>query len=202
MDQNDVMTTAVAIVKTSIVATATAAVPTMAPIIPTLVPPSPTAIPQEAFEHRLDYATETAKAIYTLFPYIGDSSIYGGYYGCIETNDFRNIADYEVSFSLNSVNTAFKKYFKSEGWEFTDATYGIIVDSLGNNEPTIMYDAYRIHSTDVPALERLNIRLQDRVVSKKVRIETEITHSENTGSFNFLLDNQCLTYWTWPSLWK
>src|SRR5688572_19182329 len=199
----DVMGTAISIVKTEI-SMAQTAIPTITPITPTVIPPdaySGGRLPPPA--DKLDYAMAIAPKIYNLFPYIKDTTLYGEYAGCRETNDCQNLVVYVVTQPSETVNAAFLNYFQSEKWEFTKAL-------PSDNGRTMTYSVYRIASKDTPAFERLKVVLFDETIAHGkdyIRVRTELTHIETKENFNYLSNPYGIeicpgAWWFWIRLNK
>lgn len=204
----NVMVTAMSLVKTQAAMTQ-AAFPTATPIPPTPIPSDAylNGQPSRPPADKLDYAMATAPKIYTRLPYINEATPYGEYSGCLETYDFHNFVGYPVMLPMESVNTAFLDYFRTEGWEFTEASSG----SIGNDTslPTIIFDVYRISSNEIPAFEKLKIVLADESLVRGenyVNVRAELTHVETKENLGYLLDPlYCYnnrSWWLWIRLTK
>ena len=182
-NQTDIMGTTMSIDETEVVMIQTA--------IPTITPIPPTLIPLDAYADKIEYATAKASEIIALFPYANETALYKEYSGCVETNDFQSLATYTIPFPeapMETINTAFVKYFQSERWEFTEAAYDLIGDY---NDPTITYDVYRIWSKDRPALERLRVILHDRsfpMGRNYIDVRAELRHIETKESLGYISD--------------
>jgi len=183
--QTDIMGTTMSIDETEVVMIQTA--------IPTITPIPPTPIPLDAYADKIEYATAKASEIIALFPYALGTALYKEHSGCVETNDFQSLATYTIPFPetpMETINTAFVKYFQSERWEFTEATSDFIGEY---NDPTIMYDVYRISSNNRPALERLRVLLHDRsfpMGRNYIDVRAELTHIETKESFGYISDGR------------
>lgn len=189
--------------------------PTMSPSpLPTFAIPTLTITPAvsnpDGLVHpvpmtRLDYAMATAPKIYNRFPFIGETSPYGEYNGCADTNDFSNLVSYIISRPLDTVVSAFEKYFQEEKWGFTEATTELATDE--NIVSQVSYDVYRILSNEPSALEHLQITLRDEsLVRDKNHVDVRIVlkHIETKSSFRYFGDIDCglNNRWLWIRLVK
>ncbi len=186
MSETNIMGTAMSIAKTEVVMTLTA-VPTATFPPPTPIPPIPTSIPRDAYADKIDYAKTTADKIITLLPYIRQNPFMVNS-GCVETNDFQSLVTDTISNeTMDTVNTAFVKYFESEGWEFTEATHEMV--GRDNNQPRISYDVYRISSMDVPTFERLTVIFYSTPITlewTEIYVRVIFTHIETKENFEYI----------------
>jgi hypothetical protein len=212
----DVMETSRSMVKTEIVATLTASptntagpspLPTFAlptfMITPAVSNPDVFVHPPEA---RLDYAMAIAPKVYNRLPYMSETGPYGGQYsGCANTNDFSNAVYYGIEHPLDTVTSAFDKYFQQEKWAFTETTTKLVGDQI--KVPEVSYDVYRILPSETPALERLQIALRDESSFRGkdyVDVRLVLTHIETKSDLKYLGDFYCglNNHWLWIHLDK
>jgi hypothetical protein len=202
------METAISMVETKAVMTQ-AAIPTSTFPPPTNTPP-PGAYPDGFVRpppaDQLDYAMATAPKVYNRLPYIAETDPYGGQYsGCANTNDFSTAVYYAIGHPLDSVTSAFDRYFQEEKWGFTEAT----TESVGSEiiVPEVSYDVYRVLLNGTSAFERLRIAMRDESVFRGtdyIDVRLFLTHIETKsnledfGGFFCGLNNQ----WLWTHLHK
>lgn len=208
-----VMETAIALVQTAVVEMQTTIPtvnphpPTMPAITYTVTPPDSasipysTSIPLEAYEKSMEYAMTTAQKIYSQYPHFDKASYHSGEYsGCIETHNFGNHVRYPVLLPFNEVDTDFKKYFQDEKWELTEATIGF------SKARVTTYNAYRLTTKDIPALENLQVILADFAPEDKnnsIDVSISLVHIENKDDFRYPIKSNCvLDHWIWHSLYK
>jgi len=192
-----------------------AAIPTNTPSpLPTFALPTFTITPavsnpdglvHPAPEARLDYAMATAPKVYNRLPYIGEASPYGEYNGCADTNDFSNVVYYGIGHPLDTVTSAFDRYFQKEKWGFTEATTELVGYEIKVSQ--VSYDVYRILPNEPSALERLQIVLRDESTFREkdyIDVRIALKHIETKSNFRYFGDFECglNNRWLWLRLVK
>lgn len=156
-------------------------------------------------QSRLDYAMSIAPKVYNRLPYIGEGSPYGEYNGCADTNDFSTVVYYAIGHPLDTVTSAFARYFQKEKWAFTEATTELVGDEIKVSQ--VSYDVYRILPNETPAFERLQIALRDESIFREkdhIDVRLVLTHIETKSNFKYLGNFYCglNNHWLWIRLVK
>jgi len=201
-----VMETAISIVETKAVMTQ-AAIPTTNFPPPTNTPPPgdyPDGLVRPPPADQLDYAMATAAKVYNRLPHIAEKGPYGGQYsGCANTNDFSTAIYYAIGYPLDTVTSAFDRYFQEEKWGFTEATTELVGSEI--KVPEVSYDVYRVLTHGTSAFQRLQIAMRDESVFRgtaHIDVRLFLTHIETKsnlegfGDFFCGLNNQ----WLWTHL--
>jgi len=216
------VTVSTAAMKTALVDVRTALAETQAVILATTPSPLPTfAVPgvtstpavsnPDGYVHpvpetRLDYAMAIAPKVYNRLPLIGETSLYGEYSGCTDTNDFSTIVSYGISSPFDTVVSAFEKYFQQEKWGFIEATTELAGDDSIVSQ--VSNDVYRILPDESSALERLQIVLRDESIpwgKDHVDVRIVLKHIETKSNFRYFGDIDCgelNNTWLWLRLVK
>lgn len=212
----DVMETSRSMVKTEIVATLTASptnTATPSPL-PTFALPTfmitPAVSNPDVFVHppeaRLDYAIAIAPKVYNRLPYIGETGPYGGQYsGCANTNDFSNAVYYSIEHPLDTVISAFDRYFQKDKWAFTEAVTELVGSEI--KVPEVSYDVYRILPNETSTFERLQITLRDESTFRgkdHIDVRLFLTHIETKSNLKYFDNYSCglNNRWLWVHLLK
>jgi len=203
-----VMETAISIVETKVVMTQAAIPANTFP--PPTNPPPPGAYPDGLVRpppvDQLDYAMAIAPKVYNRLPYIAETGPYGGQYsGCANTNDFSTAVYYAIGHPLDTVTSAFDRYFQEEKWGFTEATTELVGSEI--KVPEVSYDVYRVLPNGTSAFERLRIAMRDESVFRGtdyIDVRLFLTHIETKSNLEYFggffcgLNNQ----WLWNHLSK
>ncbi len=203
INQTEVMGTAVSIVKTEVVMTQIA-IPTATLIPPTDIPPGDYSNNYAPPPGKLDYAKKTLRIHHALLPYVNDvKEIYGlEYYGCVETDIFGGSIGYDVMLPIETVNKAFIKFYKENGWEFVEPIQGF---EMGL--PSIKYEVYRISTIDKSAFERLQVSLYDFTAysvsgKSQTRVKSNLIHIEDRKHFSYIFNfGPCKQWYAFNSGW-
>jgi len=153
---------------------------------------------------RLDYAMAIAPKVYNRLPYMNESEPSGGEYsGCADTNDFNTVVYYAIGHPLDTVTSAFDRYFQEEQWAFTDAT----TESISNEVREVSYEVYRFLPSETPAFERLRIIMRDESSfqgADYIDVRLFLVHIETKSNLGYFGDFSCRlnNRWLWNSLYE
>jgi len=203
INPTDIMSTAVSIAKTEIVMTQVA-IPIATLIPPTITPPGDYSNNFAPPPGKLDYAKKTLRIHHALLPYINDvKEIYGlEYYGCVETDIFGGSIGYDIMLPIETVNKAFIKFYKENGWEFVEPIQGSDMDL-----PSIKYEVYRISTIDKSAFEKLEVILYDFTAyslsgKSHTRVKSNLIHIEDRKYFSYVFDfGSCKQWFAFNTGW-